>query len=309
MPHPIAIAFIHGIGRTKHGYSASMQRMLQQRFARRTAGTPSPPGPRLIFEEINWSDALQRREDRLWRRLASAGPLRYHPLRHFMVDFAADAIAYQPAPSDRTAYDAVHQIVAEGLARLAHRAGGRAPLCIVSHSLGTVIASNYVYDLWKRRKSFMCPRVRTAIGTTPLQRGETLSLFYTMGSPIALWGIRYPHFGDPIRFPPLALSRHHPEIKAEWINLYDPDDVIAYPLKSLCARYRAAVTEDCPVDVGSILERWNPLSHLGYWNDGKVADVIADGLARAWHQSSAMALLKGRSGTTAPRRVAGATRL
>jgi hypothetical protein len=286
-----------------------MQRTLERRFARRTADTPSPPGARLVFEEINWSDALQRREDRLWRRLASAGPMRYRRLRHFMVDFAADAIAYQPAPSDRTAYDAVHQIVAEGLGRLAHRAGGRAPLCIVSHSLGTVIASNYVYDLSKRRKSFMCPRVRTAIGTTPLQLGETLSLFYTMGSPIALWGIRYPHFGDPIRFPPRELSRHHPEIKAEWVNLYDPDDVVAYPLKSLCARYRAAVTEDCPVDVGSILERWNPLSHLGYWNDGKVADAIANGLARVWHQSSAMALLKGRAGTLASRRVAGATRL
>jgi len=68
------------------------------------------------------------------------------------------------------------------------------------------------------------------------------------------------------------------------------------------------VTEDRPVDVGSILERWNPLSHLGYWSDGKVADAIADGLAGAWHQSSAMALLKGRAERAAPRRAAGATR-
>jgi hypothetical protein len=307
MPHPIAIAFLHGIGRTEPGYSASMQRALERRFVRRIAGACAVPESMLVFEEINWSAALQRREDRLWRRLKSGGGMRYPRLRRFMVDFAADAIAYQPAPSDRSAYDAVHRTVAEGLARLAGRAGARAPLCLVSHSLGTVIANNYIYDLTKRRRSFMCGSVRAAIGKTPLERGETLSLFYTMGSPIALWGIRYPRFGDPIRFPPRGLARHHPGVEAEWINLYDPDDVIAYPLRSLCARYRSAVTEDRRVDVGSIFARWTPLSHMAYWGNGAIADLVADGLARVWRQSSALALVpRERSGeparrTSAPR--------
>ncbi|HEY2924768.1 MAG TPA: chemotaxis protein [Candidatus Eisenbacteria bacterium] len=302
MSHPIAIAFIHGIGRTDPGYSAAMQRTLMRRFASRIGADAPNAQAELVFEEINWSAALQYREDRLWRTLVPAGPMRYRRLRRFLVDFAADAIAYQPAPSDRTAYDAIHRQVAAGLARLAERAGPRAPLCLVAHSLGTVIASNYVYDLVKPHNSFMCPSVRALINGTPLERGETLARLFTLGSPIALWSLRYPRFGEPIRFPMPALAQHHPGLEAAWINLYDPDDVVGYPLRPLNAGYRAAVTEDRPIDVGSLLTRWNPLSHVGYWDNGRVADAIAESLAVAWRQSSALALVPPR------RRIPGARR-
>lgn len=294
MPHPIAIAFIHGIGRTEPGYSAAMQGILTRRFASRIRADATDVRSQLVFEEVNWSAALQHREDRLWRTLVPAGPMRYGRLRRFLVDFAADAIAYQPAPSDRTAYDAIHRHVAASLGRLAERAGPRAPLCVIAHSLGTVIASNYLYDLMKPHDSFMCPSVRALIQGTPLERGETLARLFTLGSPIALWSLRYPRFGEPIRFPTPALARHHPGLEAAWINLYDPDDVIGYPLRPLNAGYRAAVTEDRPIDVGSLLTRLNPLSHVGYWDNGRVAEAIADSLAEAWSQSSALALVPPR---------------
>jgi len=292
MPHPLAIAFIHGIGRTAPGYSAWMQRALTRRFAR-LAGPEATP-QQLVFEEVNWTAGLQSREDHLWERLLPNGPLHYKSLRRFMVDFAADAIAYQPAPSDRTTYDAIHRLVAARLARLAERAGPRAPLCVIAHSLGTVIASNYLYDLTKAEHSFMGPSVRALLSDTPLERGETFALFYSMGSPIALWSLRYPRFGEPMRFPRADLSRHHPSLEPAWINVYDPDDVIGYPLQALNASYRAAVTEDRPVDVGSIFTRWNPLSHVGYWNDGRVADGIAESLAEAWLRSSGLELVSER---------------
>jgi hypothetical protein len=291
MSHPIAIAFIHGIGRTNPGYSAAMQRALTRRFASRVGGEAGDPQSQLIFEEVNWSLALQNREDQLWRRLEPAGPMRFGRLRRFLVDFAGDAIAYQPAPSDRTAYDAIHRELAGSLARLATRAGPKAPLCVIAHSLGTVIASNYIYDLLKPQNSFMHPGVRSMIHGAPLERMETLSLLFTMGSPIALWSLRYSDFGEPIRLPLTALARHHPGLTASWINLYDADDVIGYPLRSLNAAYRDAVTEDRPVDVGSIFTRWNPLSHVGYWNNGKVADAIAGSLAVAWRQSNGLTLV------------------
>jgi hypothetical protein len=296
MSHPLAIAFIHGIGRTEPGYSGWMQRALSRRFARlvgRDEVTASASA-QLVFEEVNWSAALQFREDRLWQRLLPDGPMRYKRLRRFLIDFAADAIAYQPAPLDRTAYDAVHREVAGRFARLADRAGPRAPLCVIAHSLGTVIASNYLYDLMKQDDSFMCPSVRSIINGTPLERGETFALFYTMGSPIALWSLRFPRFGEPVRFSTAALARHHSSLEPAWINLYDPDDVIGYPLRALNASYRAAVTEDRPVDVGSIFTRWNPLSHVGYWDSGRVADTIAESLAEVWLRSTALELVTER---------------
>ncbi|HET9941333.1 MAG TPA: chemotaxis protein [Candidatus Eisenbacteria bacterium] len=286
MAHPIAVAFIHGIGRTEPGYSVPMQRSIQSAFEERTADAVAPA---LVFEEINWSAALQNREDLLYERLEEAGKLGWARLRHFMVDFAADAIAYQPAPSDRSAYDAVHLEVACSLKRLAERAGPRAPLCIIAHSLGTVIASNYVYDLAKKRKSFACAEVRSAVGRTPIERGETLALLYTLGSPIALWSLRYPKFGQPIAFPPRRLVRHHPDLAARWINVYDPDDVIGYPLRELNSGYRRAVTEDRPVSAGSLWTGWTPLSHVGYWSNDRLAVSIATDLAVSYLRASAVA--------------------
>lgn len=294
MSHPLAILFVHGIGRTEPGYSAWMQRQVARRFARLTGPGAEPGPPRLVFEEVNWSASLQSREDGLWARLLPGSPMRYKSLRRFMVDFAADAIAYQPAPTDRTAYDAIHREVAGCLARLSERAGPKAPLCVIAHSLGTVIASNYLYDLMKSENSFMCSSVRSVMNGTPLEDGETFSLFYTLGSPIALWSLRFPRFGEPLRFPKEALARHHPNIEPAWINLYDPDDVIGYPLRALNSAYGDAVTEDRPVDVGSILTRWNPLSHVGYWNNGGVASAIAESLAETWARSTALEVVPDR---------------
>ena len=142
MPHPLAIAFIHGIGRTERGYSEPMRRALADAFASRIGRSKTEASSELHFEE---------------------NPLRYGRLRDFMVHFTADAVAYQPSPHDRSAYDAIHEVVAESLAALAERAGPRAPLCVVAHSLGTVIASNYLYDLMKRRGSYMWTSVRARI--------------------------------------------------------------------------------------------------------------------------------------------------
>ncbi|MGE5179803.1 MAG: hypothetical protein ACM3PF_12005 [Bacteroidota bacterium] len=331
MSHPIAVAFLHGIGRTEPGYSRPLADAIAARFVRTIRDECSVPATQVVFEEVNWSGALQPSEDRLWSRFEAAevmshrsgifegvarGPapngspaaaggnaLRWEALRHFMLDFAADAIAYQPTESDRSAYDAIHAEVASTFARLAERAGARAPLCVIGHSLGTVIASNYLYDLLKPRKSYMAPEVRARIGSTPLERGETVSLVYTMGSPIALWSLRYPGFGVPVSLPARRLARHHPDLRARWVNLYDPDDVIGYPLKPVNARYAEAVAEDRAVDVGSWLTRWNPLSHTGYWGDAGVASLIATDLAEAWRRSSAVALVPVRS-TTRSRRAA-----
>jgi len=289
MPHPLAIVFLHGIGRTEPGYSEPMRRALVRAFAPRTGQPEREASAHLVFEEVNWSPVLERPETELWDRVRASGPLRFGRLRDFMVHFGADAIAYQPTPGDRSAYDGIHEVVAQSLVRLAERAGPRAPLCVVAHSLGTVIASNYLYDLMKRRGSFMGTRVRERINGTPLERGETLALLVTMGSPIALWSLRYPRFGEPVRMP--CLTRHHPGMTGKWINVYDPDDVIGYPLRPLNAKYRAAVTEDRVVDVGSLLTRWTPLSHMGYWGNRGVADAIAGSLAEAWRTSSAVALV------------------
>jgi len=283
----IAVAIIHGVGKQDPNFADDMMDELRSLFVKATNGEAADS--ELVMKPIYWAPAIQNEEDQLWGRLKDGGDLGYMKLRQFMVDFAGDAIAYQPTPNDRQIYDKVHGIFADTLHDLSDEAGDRAPLCIISHSLGTVITCNYFYDLHQEfhadtKKSFIGKHVLPKIGATPLERGETLTLFYTMGSPIAVWSLRYnnPLFGAPIKVPSPLLSNHYPSLKGEWVNYYDEDDVIGYPLKTLNEAYNLAVKEDRQVNVGGILTSWTPLSHTEYWTDSDVTKPIAAALADMW---------------------------
>ena len=283
MPQSVAVAIVHGIGRQKEDFAQGIIQQLRKRLARQLGDYP-PGAPRVFFQPVYWAPVLQKQEDDLWSRLRKGGDLKWNDLREFMVDFSADAIAYQPIPGERDAYDNVHAVFAGALRQLAQQAGPRAPLCVIAHSLGTVIASNFFYDLQAHspEKPLIAPRVLERMDDTPLARGETLTLLYTLGSPIALWSLRYNNFGKPIRVPAPKLPNHYPNLAGEWVNFYDQADVIGYPLRELNADYNAGVTSDRAVRVGGLFTFWNPLSHNEYFEDGDVLGPIAQALVRVW---------------------------
>lgn len=289
MPQKIAVAIIHGIGNQTPDFADETMTELRSRFSKLVAGQSPDPASELAMEPVYWATELQDQEAELWSRLRKGGDLDFLSLRQFMVNFAADAIAYQPAPKERDAYDRIHARVAASLNTLAANAGPAAPLCIIAHSLGTVIASNFIYDLEKNaRKKLISRRVRNEMDDTPLERGETLTSLYTFGSPIALWSLRYDDFGRPVDVPSPKLVGHHPAVVpvAEWINFYDEDDVIGYPLRTLNDAYKKAVKEDIQVNAGGWLSSWSPLSHNGYWTDNDVTKPIAAGLAKVWQRAN-----------------------
>jgi hypothetical protein len=276
MGRKIAVAVVHGIGKQTANFAEKMTFELNQHFGPETLSD-------IIIRTVFWAPVLQEAEDILWQRVQAGGSLHYPETRRLLIDFLADALAYQPAGDDRRAYDGIHMVFAQTLADLAREAGPDAPLCIIAHSLGTIIASNYVYDLQVDPiKPLIADEVRAMMHDTPLEKGETLALFYTMGSPIALWSLRYREFGRPIIVPAPRLRQYHAEIEGEWVNYYDQDDVIGFPLKSLNAAYERMVTRDAQVNVGTLLQSWNPISHLGYWTDRDVVEPMAKKLIEAW---------------------------
>jgi hypothetical protein len=283
MTQSVAVAIVHGIGRQREDFASAIIQQLRRRVAQKLGADP-PQAPRFFFQPVYWAPVLQNEEDDLWSRLRKGGRLGWTGLREFMVDFAADAIAYQPIPGKRDAYDRVHAVFADTLRRLSQQAGSRAPLCVISHSLGTVIASNFFYDLQTHSsdKPLIAQSVLQQLGDTPLACGETLTLFYTMGSPIALWSLRYQNFGRPIQVPSHKLRSHYPKLFGEWVNFYDQADVIGYPLKELNGDYRREVTSDRRVLAGGPFAFWNPLSHLKYFGDTDVLGPIAEGLVGVW---------------------------
>ncbi len=277
MTRKVAVAVIHGIGRQLENFAEKMVNAIDER-CRETCGDD------IVIRSVWWAPVLQDKEDELWERMNSNARLDYDKTRRFLMDFGADAIAYQIAFGDRSTYDGVHSVFAATLKTLGEDAGPDAPLCIISHSLGTIVASNFIYDLQATAagKDLISSMVRANMGDTPLDRGETLALLYTLGSPLALWSLRYNNFGVPISIPSPNLSEHHSNVPTEWVNMYDRDDVIGWPLKTLNELYDAQVTEDKQVNVGNIVDSLTPASHVKYWQDKDVADPISQKLIATW---------------------------
>jgi hypothetical protein len=309
MSDTIAVLFVHGVGIRQPDYARTAIRALRTEFAK-SANDPSADGD-LLIEAAYWAPAVMDREDRLlagafpdraggWFSglnnlthrisngsslamvpMALSGIVRHVPglprvhwptLRWAVSNFVGDIVAYQVSPNSRVVYDAVHACVDEALAALAAKAPD-APLVVVAHSLGSVIAADHFYDQYKGRRR----------GATPLERGETLTSFYTLGSPIALWSERFGDFSRPLEIP--GKSSDDPVIAAaaEWINFYDADDVLAFPLKGLSDDYDKAVDEDRSVSVGAFPLGLSPVSHVAYWNDKAVLRPIANSLAWLWN--------------------------
>jgi hypothetical protein len=102
-----------------------------------------------------------------------------------------------------------------------------------------------------------------------------------MGCNIPLFSLAHKHF-KPIAFPHPDLPTHFPKADpaavlraARWLNLYDADDVLGWPLATLSEEYAQSAVEDIAVNVGGLLWSWNPKSHTEYWGDDSVVTEIA----------------------------------
>ena len=102
---------------------------------------------------------------------------------------------------------------------------------------------------------------------------EKLAGIVTFGCNIPLFTFAYEDV-VPIEFPPSTLPQYLKK-KAKWMNYYDPDDVLAYPLKAINPAYNAVVKKDIPINVGGIFSSWNPLSHSDYWTDNSFTKPVA----------------------------------
>lgn len=305
----IAVAMLHGMGKQKPGAPGDnmpvMKRKLTVQFEAILRSKGHNPAGQLVVEQIYWGEVIQDAEDALWGTLKKAKRLGHWGTllgRRFMIDSLADAVAYQrndppdstesTGPTPPNYYEETHEKVAQSLQTLAGDAGEDAPLCIIAHSLGAIIASNYIYDLQtfidKPQKpgtnKYIPPAASAIIGENPLERGETLAYLYTMGNPLALWSLRYyPYFTSPITVPAPELPTHHPNLdKGGWVNFRAPNDVGGYPLRVLNQAYEDAVKEDVVVNHWNPLFRWTVAAHQMYWTHKAVIERIANSLANAW---------------------------
>jgi hypothetical protein len=107
---------------------------------------------------------------------------------------------------------------------------------------------------------------------------EWLAGLITFGANIPLFTFAYDPV-VPIRFPGNALPADVAEL-AEWLNYYDRDDVLGYPLRPTSPSYAAVVDEDIEINVGGFGVSATPLSHGAYWTDDDFTRAVAEYLAK-----------------------------
>src|SRR5699024_4441895 len=278
MYQKIAVAIIHGMGNQQEGYSKKTVSKIKKSFAKRMGYFVENPGDQLVIESILWAPIFEPKETELYDNTVGKNQLHLKKARRFIISYLGDAIAYQPVETVMQNYERVHDKIGRDLHELSQRVGAKAPLCVISHSLGAIIASNYFYDLQYKLQKIDCVVNRLS----PLERGDTLTLFYTLGTTLPLWSLRYDDFTRPIHIPSSKLQDYYPNLHGEWINFYNRNDVLGFPLKTVNQSYATAVTEDREVKVGNLFTKWNPLSHRDYLTDKLVIDPVVEGLCRTW---------------------------
>jgi hypothetical protein len=283
LSHKIALLVIHGIGSQKPGYSDGFRKEMTKRLVK-THGLPESD---FTWGEVFWADILTAREEKFFRDMDDQNPVDWLWLRKFLLTTFADAAAYSRVPGDPSStYFQIHARIKQTLAALDT---GDAPLLIpFAHSLGGHIITNYIYDVRKwtaikarhagmtkaKRASALAalrPSDRKALNVvsrgaeSDFMRLKTLAGIVTFGCNIPLFTFALDN-PQPVDFRGEDLTPAQKKA-ARWLNYYDRDDVLGYPLKPINPAYEKGVSEDIEINVGGPFTSWNPLSHDHYWTD------------------------------------------
>ncbi len=262
------VVFVHGIGEQTRGSYLDFGQRLRAAFEKelQKLGKPRPTGEILVWDEAYWADITQPDEQRMKSRIGMGSGL-----RQFFIGSLGDVVAYSKLPYPPDKYGEIQKRFADTITKLSQQAQQssetQVSLTVIAHSLGTVIASDGIYDLTK---------------TNALPTNVTIDRFFSMGSPLALFGLRYglENFVRPIR----------PKV---WVNFFYPQDLIAYRLKTLNSAYESAVSEDISLSPGganlfssivrrlaAVLPLVGVVSHSWYFTDKQVINKIAEILAQ-----------------------------
>lgn len=271
----VAIVTVHGIGMQTADYANNFFKKITKEMNK-------------LDEDIEvqcfaclWKTAVGPVEDELAERIFEEGP-KWKLLRDFMIHFVGDALAYQipsvggafkplvyprlgvqPDSPRVEAYEDIHQRLDATLSMAQQWLGDdpNGELVIVAHSLGTIVANNFIWDATHPDSDGA-----KAFGASDEAKAalKKLWLLVTLGSPLALWSLQWENQGHSIAV-------------QNWLNIWCPSDIIAYPIGSINAEDAFDCGyEDVRMYVGGPLTFWNPASHVMYMGSMRVIRMIVD---------------------------------
>jgi len=280
----VALVSVHGMGETPRNYAAEVFGQMRSRL-----------GPdlreRLACYSVYYQDILQKNEQLVWNRVDRQSKVHYDELRKFMLFGFADAAGLENRKEiPGSVYELAQGEIARNLLG-ACTANHAMPVVFLAHSLGCQVLSSYLYDAQKARAGGRVEAgvwrdidgwARMAVGRVLSEReklylaGGTCSGLMTTGCNIPIFVAAHRNMHIKPIAPPTPIFH--------WLNLYDPDDVLGWPLQPLSEDYRVLV-EDRAINAGQgavnwMLKSWNPLSHSAYWQDNAVLEPLAGMIRR-----------------------------
>jgi hypothetical protein len=273
----VALLTIHGMGEQPHDYADEMKRALQHRMGATYVNVD--------VHSVYYQHLLKPNEQDVWRRVHERAKVRYDQLRKFILFGFADAAGLENRKEfDDSVYEQAQVEIARALLAILASRGPQAPIVLLAHSLGCQVMSSFIYDAQKRAgggavTAGIWKPGRMGDSLTPAQRKflqcGTVRAFVTTGCNIPVFVAAHQRMHvKPITKPNPGFS---------WLNLYDPDDALGWPLQPLEGGYETLV-EDRAINAGQgfidfMTKSWNPLSHAAYWTDDDVIKPLAALLA------------------------------
>ena len=261
MSTELVVLVIHGMGSQSPDFANEMIQEINERVS-----DLGKDPEEISWRSIYWADILEERQIKYLRDAKRSGDIDFIGLRKFMLTAFGDASAYQKVEStENTTYDDIHNRIKSVIedAYVIDLGSKPKPMIVVAHSLGGHIMSNYIWDMQHSKD--------TQLST--FERMKHLVGIVTFGCNIPFFTFAYKKV-VPIEFPPKQL-RSELKRKAKWLNYYDPDDVLGYPLKVINPEYKKVVSKDIAINVGGIFSSWNPMSHSKYWTDNDFTKPVS----------------------------------
>ena len=283
MARSIALLIVHGMGDTAPDFHDELVARLRDRLQN--------AWDRIAWRPVYYQPILQRNERAIFEQMRPQ--IRWEGLRELMLFGLSDAASLEHKKElALSPYWQTQRLILERLDELFDELvdevdSGLPRLAIVAQSLGGQVISNYIWDAQQPRAYagiWNGDLDDDTIAGTPrdrFRRMRSLQRLLTTGCNIPVFVAGHAAI-EPI-------DRRLLGAGFRWINQFDPDDVLGWPLAQLSAAY-AALVEDHAVNASgdTLLERiksLSPYSHTQYWSTQSVLDRIAGALREMIEES------------------------
>ena len=251
----IGVLTLHGVGSQRQGryFDAELRAALQQEAGQRTA---------IVVKTVYYHGESRSRQRELWRHYdrledRSGNLLDQTIIRRLMLASVGDALAYSNNQTAQNSYyRRTHEELRNTIDELETELGGGQPVIVVAHSLGCKVIFDYLCD------------VQAGLGIwdgverpSEFQKLANLRLLITTGCNL-------PFFESAVPAADQRFFRINSEF--QWVNFYDRDDPLGWPLRQLGGRFEEIVQDEERNGLGNVLT-----SHLRYWTDDRLNKEIA----------------------------------